>query len=158
MVWSVLGSINLSSIPTYSGCCFIYWFSFYLVIIIPQRATTISACMFFLSLFLWSVIVCVLVGSMGYTMAARCVVSLHIPVMAESLSDLRRLKGHTILAWNIRSLLPKIEEVDRISLVGNPELICICETWLNENIDNPQIDNMMMASPLGRAQQSLVLE
>ena len=60
--------------------------------------------------------------------------------MADSLSEIRKLKGHTISAWNVRSIVPKIEEIDRISLIGNPELICICETWLNDNIDDPQIE------------------
>ena len=57
-----------------------------------------------------------------------------------TLPDVRALKGHTYLAWNIRSLLPKIEEIDRISLIGNPRLISICETWLNDNIDSCLID------------------
>ena len=57
-----------------------------------------------------------------------------------TLTDIHALKGHTYLAWNIRSLLPKIEEIDRISLLGNPELIGICEIWLNDNVDTCQID------------------
>ena len=62
--------------------------------------------------------------------------------MTSSLSDLRSLKGHTVLAWNIRSLLPKIEAVDHIALLANPELICVCETWLNDRIDNPHLKSV----------------
>ena len=56
-----------------------------------------------------------------------------------TLHELRPLKGHTILMWNVRSLLPKIEEVVWISLLANPEIIGICESWLTNMIDDSQI-------------------
>ena len=49
-------------------------------------------------------------------------------------------KGHTLVAWNARSVLNKIEEVERILLLSNPEFIGICETWLTPNISNDEIE------------------
>ena len=36
--------------------------------------------------------------------------------------------------------MPKIEEVDRVALIGNSELIGICESWLSENVDNKMVE------------------
>ena len=60
--------------------------------------------------------------------------------MTDTLSYILQLKGHTILAWNIRSIIPKIEEIDRIALLGNPEIMGICETWLTDAIDASLIE------------------
>ena len=59
--------------------------------------------------------------------------------MISALHELRPLKGHTILTWNVQSLLPKIEEGVRISLLANPEIMGICETWLTDLVDDSQI-------------------
>ena len=45
-----------------------------------------------------------------------------------------------MITWNSRSFLPKIEEIERIKILPNPEFIFIIETWLNSNIENSQID------------------
>ncbi len=55
------------------------------------------------------------------------------------LQDLKNFKGHTLLFWNARSLMPRLEEIQRIIDLGNPEILCISETWLNSKIDDPQI-------------------
>ena len=59
--------------------------------------------------------------------------------MCARLSDLLSSKGHTTVVWNSRSLLNKIEEIDRISIEASPELIGITESWLSDQIDNDQI-------------------
>ena len=58
--------------------------------------------------------------------------------MADILSYIRKLKGHTVVGWNIRSLLSKIEEVDRLILL-DPEIVGISETRLNDTIDDSMI-------------------
>ena len=59
--------------------------------------------------------------------------------MCARLSELISFKGHTTLFWSSRSLLNKIEEVDRIVAEASPELIGITESWLSAQIDNSQI-------------------
>lgn len=45
----------------------------------------------------------------------------------------------TILYFNARSLLPKIDELRALSLAQKPHLICIVETWLDDNITDREI-------------------
>ena len=59
--------------------------------------------------------------------------------MISKLEDLKLCKGHTFVAWNARSGLNKIEEVERIRLLSNPEFIGVCETWLNPSISTDEI-------------------
>ena len=56
------------------------------------------------------------------------------------LDDLKQYKGHTFVFWNTRSLVPRLEEVQRIIDKAQPEIIGLTETWLNPNIDNPQVE------------------
>ena len=56
-----------------------------------------------------------------------------------ALKDLKQYKGHTSIYWNTRSLLPRLEEIDRIIHEASPEIIGISESWLNNNIDMAQI-------------------
>ena len=41
----------------------------------------------------------------------------------------------SVLHWNVRSLLPKLDEIstELESLSGNFDLLCFCETWLTSN-------------------------
>ena len=55
------------------------------------------------------------------------------------LQEISKFKGHTILFWNARSLIPRLEEVQRIIDMGNPEIVGITESWLNTRIDDDQI-------------------
>ncbi len=55
------------------------------------------------------------------------------------LSDLKSFKGHTVIYWNTRSLLPRLEEVQRIMDTGSPELLGLSETWLNSSVDDEQV-------------------
>ena len=59
--------------------------------------------------------------------------------MVITLNDLSKLKGHTLVAWNCRSALPKIEEIERIKIESGAEFIGICESWLHDQIDDAQI-------------------
>ncbi len=56
-----------------------------------------------------------------------------------ALSTLLKAKGHTLIVWNCRSLLPKIEEIERIKIETKCEFLGICETWLTDQIDDCQI-------------------
>ena len=56
--------------------------------------------------------------------------------MISTLEDLAKCKGHTSVIWNARSIIDKIEEVDRIAILAKPSFIGITEPWLNDNIDN----------------------
>ena len=42
--------------------------------------------------------------------------------------------SRSVLYNNVRSLLPKIVELQLVYLSENPEIVCIVETWLNETI------------------------
>ena len=59
--------------------------------------------------------------------------------MSVRLNDLKSLKGHKAICWNSRSLVNEIEEVDRLVIEANPELIGITESWTNPTISNPEI-------------------
>ena len=45
----------------------------------------------------------------------------------------------TILVCNIRSLAPKIDELEFISNINNADVLCITETWLSEEISDNYI-------------------
>ena len=60
--------------------------------------------------------------------------------MISTLEDLAKCKGHTTVIWNARSVLNKIEEVDRIAILAKPSFIGITESWLNETIDNDLVN------------------
>ena len=50
----------------------------------------------------------------------------------------------SVIHWNIRSLLPKLDEIssELDSLSGNFDLICFCETWLTINtIEQASLNN-----------------
>ncbi len=55
------------------------------------------------------------------------------------LGDIKGFKGYTYLFWNARSLVPRLEEIQRIIDEGSPEIIGINETWLSDKIDNNEI-------------------
>lgn len=50
------------------------------------------------------------------------------PLNSETFS---RERGVKIVSWNIRSLFNKFNEFEAIINKLEPEIICICETWLN---------------------------
>ncbi len=56
--------------------------------------------------------------------------------MISKLKDLYKCKGHTCIFWNSRSLLNKIEEIERIKIEAAPEIIGVSETWLNKMVDD----------------------
>ncbi len=60
--------------------------------------------------------------------------------MIEYLQDLSKCKGHTTIFWNARSVLSKIEEIDRLAIEAKPEFIGVVETWLNSTIDDALIE------------------
>ena len=40
-----------------------------------------------------------------------------------------------ILYFNARSVLPKFDELQAVSLMLDPDIICITETWLSSEIE-----------------------
>ncbi len=56
--------------------------------------------------------------------------------MIANLEELNTCKGHISVIWNARSLLPKIEEVERIATQAEPSFLGITESWLNTSIDS----------------------
>ncbi len=60
--------------------------------------------------------------------------------MISKLIDLFKCKGHTCVVWNSRSLLNKIEEIERIKIQASPEFIGVTESWLTDMIDTCQIE------------------
>jgi len=44
-----------------------------------------------------------------------------------------------ILLMNIRSLRPKIDELSVFFSAPGPDILAICETWLDENVDDSQV-------------------
>ncbi|XP_060799413.1 uncharacterized protein LOC132901016 [Neoarius graeffei] len=49
-------------------------------------------------------------------------------------------KGLYILHLNVRSLLPKIDEVRNLAHQWNPSVLCFSETWLDCTILDPEVD------------------
>ena len=60
--------------------------------------------------------------------------------MIHNLTDVAKAKGLSLIAWNARSVLNKIEEVDRLAIQAKPDFICITESWLNNTIDSAQVE------------------
>ena len=56
-----------------------------------------------------------------------------------TLHDLKQLKGHTSIYWNVRSLLPRLEEIDRVIDLANPEFMGLTESWLTSATDDVQV-------------------
>ena len=46
----------------------------------------------------------------------------------------------SILYFNARSLLPKIDELQAVCLSVNPDIICITESWLSSDIEDLEIE------------------
>ena len=44
-----------------------------------------------------------------------------------------------ILYFNARSVLPKFDELRAVSLMLDPDIICITETWLSSEIEDQEI-------------------
>ena len=44
-----------------------------------------------------------------------------------------------ILYANARSLLPKVEELRAVVCSDRPDIVCVVETWLSEEISNDEI-------------------
>ena len=49
------------------------------------------------------------------------------------------IKCHSILCWNVRSLFPHLEETERTVYQGDPEIIGLTETWLNNSTSNDMV-------------------
>ena len=45
----------------------------------------------------------------------------------------------SILYYNARSLLPKLDSLRAEAAANNPSIICIVETWLSENISDSEV-------------------
>ena len=45
-----------------------------------------------------------------------------------------------ILYFNARSILPKIDSLQAVVTVENPDVICVVETWLSSDIDDREVD------------------
>ena len=43
-------------------------------------------------------------------------------------------KQLTVLYYNARSILPKLDELQANVLLQKPDIICIVETWLSEDV------------------------
>ena len=56
-----------------------------------------------------------------------------------TLSDLQTFKGHSCVYWNARSLLPKLEEIDRIIDIDKPDIYETSQSWLNKGVDSNQL-------------------
>ena len=56
-----------------------------------------------------------------------------------TLDSLHQALSLTVSSFNARSIFPKFEELCLILSVHNPDIICICETWLTPDILDPEI-------------------
>ena len=63
------------------------------------------------------------------------------PTVSDSLSENSSRKSVCvkILHYNVRSLLPKMDLLHGTCEAQNPDVICVTETWLGEEIDNSEI-------------------
>jgi hypothetical protein len=53
--------------------------------------------------------------------------------------NISKIGAITVLYFNARSLLPKIDELRALTLVHKPHLICIVESWLDDQILNCEV-------------------
>ena len=60
-------------------------------------------------------------------------VSENIPVSME------QVHGLHILHYNVRSLLPKIYELRTVKEATKPDILCIVETWLDEDVADSEL-------------------
>ena len=44
-----------------------------------------------------------------------------------------------VLYYNVRSLIPKLDDLHAITEVHNPDVICVVETWLGEEISSAEV-------------------
>ena len=54
-------------------------------------------------------------------------------------SHTTKIGAFLVLYFNVRSLLPKIDELRALSQVHKPHLICITETWLDNQILDSEV-------------------
>ena len=45
-----------------------------------------------------------------------------------------------IIYFNVRSLLPKVSELQLLCLTENPDVVCVTETWLDVDVDDCEIE------------------
>ena len=48
-------------------------------------------------------------------------------------------KQLTVLYYNARSILPKLDELQANVLLQKPDIICIVETWLSEDVMDNEV-------------------
>ena len=51
-------------------------------------------------------------------------------------NEFTNIKGLKIISWNVQSLFNKIDMIKHYILSIKPDIVLICETWLNEALDN----------------------
>ena len=49
-------------------------------------------------------------------------------------SCLSNLSNLSVLYYNARSLLPKIDHLRAVCALYSPDIVCIVETWINDDI------------------------
>ena len=59
--------------------------------------------------------------------------------MGHQREDLKQYNGHTMMTWNIRSMLNKLKMVERIELLASSESLGIVESWMILELDNDLI-------------------
>ena len=57
-----------------------------------------------------------------------------------TLSELQHVKGLKIIHMNIRSLLPKIDQIRTLLINSKIDIIILSETWLNASIDSQMVN------------------
>ena len=60
--------------------------------------------------------------------------------MYSTLADVAGLKGITVGHINIRSVFRKLEEIVRILRVGDFDILCITESWLNKYVSDAMLN------------------
>jgi len=45
----------------------------------------------------------------------------------------------SLLHYNVRSLLPKLDNLKAECIIFKPDVVCICETWLGRDIDDTEL-------------------
>ena len=52
-----------------------------------------------------------------------------------------QLDSVTILYYNARSLIPKIDELSVLCASQNPGIVCVVETWLGPNVADSELSS-----------------
>ena len=72
-------------------------------------------------------------------MEGTCSYKLLVNNMSNTCKTAAGNKRLSVIYYNVRSILPKLDELSLLAKTHNPDVICIVEPWLSADISDPEI-------------------